>query len=344
MEEIMNVATFGIDVGKTWFHLIGLDSRGAVVARERFSRSQLLRYMSRIDPALVGMEASCGSHHLARDLIALGHDARLMSAKFVRPFLKGNKNDYLDAEAIAEAVQRPTMRFVPVKTPEQLDLQAIHRIRSGLISRRTGVINQIRSFLQDRGITIPPGPAVLARKLPEILADGEDRLRPGIKRLLSLLQQQWLAINAQVAELEAELRDIAERDDACARLASIPGIGAITATAIVAAIGDGRMFRSGRDFAAWLGLVPRQYSTGGRSTLLGISKRGNSYIRTLLIHGSRCMLRFFKNPTTAVGMWVTQLKVRKHANVAAVALANKQARTAWALLTQGTFYETRPMS
>lgn len=334
----MSVTTIGIDVGKTWFHLIGLDSQGAVVARERFNRRQLLRYMSRLAPALVGMEASCGSHHLARDLIALGHDARLMSAKFVRPFLKGNKNDYLDAEAIAEAVQRPTMSFVPVKTPEQLDLQAIHRIGSGLISRRTGVINQIRSFLQDRGITVPPGPAVLARKLPEILADGEDRLRPGIKRLLTLLQQQWLAINAQVAEL----RDVAERDDACRRIASIPGIGAITATAIAAAIGDGHMFKSGRDFAAWLGLVPRQYSTGGRSTLLGISKRGNSYIRTLLIHGSRCMLRFFKNPATAIGMWVTQLKARTHANVAAVALANKQARTAWALLTQGTFYETRP--
>jgi transposase len=222
------------------------------------------------------MEASCGSHHLARDLIALGHDARLMSAKFVRPFLKGNKNDYLDAEAIAEAVQRPMMRFVPVKTIEQLDLQAVHRIRSGLISRRTGVINQIRSFLQDRGITIPSGPSVLARKLPELLVDDKRRLTTGMKRLLMMLREQWSAINAQVEELEAELRAIAEQDDACGRLASIPGIGAITATAIVAAIGDGRMFRSGRDFAAWLGLVPRQHSTGGRSTLLGISKRGNS--------------------------------------------------------------------
>ena len=340
----MSIVTIGIDVGKTWFHLIGLDNRGAVVARQRFNRGQLLRYMSKVQPALVGMEASCGSHHLARDLIALGHDARLMSAKFVRPFLKGNKNDYLDAEAIAEAVQRPTMRFVPVKTIEQLDLQAIHRIRSGLISRRTGVINQIRSFLQDRGISIQSGPAVLARKLPELLVEDEERLTAGMKRLLTMLSEQWSAINVQVEELEAELRAITEQDDACGRLASIPGIGAITATAIVAAIGDGHMFRSGRDFAAWLGLVPRQHSTGGRSTLLGISKRGNSYIRTLLIHGSRCMLRFFKDPSTAVGVWVSQLRARTHANVAAVALANKQARTAWALLTQGTYYETRPMA
>jgi transposase len=267
----------------------------------------------------------------------MGHEARLMSAKFVRPFLKGNKNDYLDAEAIAEAVQRPTMRFVPVKTPEQLDLQAVHRIRSGLISRRTGIINQIRSFLQDRGTTVAQGPARLARELPSILAD-DDRLSPGMRRLLSLLHEQWQTIDAQVAELEAELRAAAESDEACARLASIPGIGVITATAIVAAVGDGRMFRSGRDFAAWLGLVPRQHSTGGRSTLLGISKRGNAYIRTLLVHGSRCMLRFLGSPETRVGQWIAQLRARTHANVAAVALANKQARIAWAVLTQGTFY------
>lgn len=190
----MSVATIGIDVGKTWFHLIGFDARGTAVARERFNRGQLLRYMSKIAPALVGMDASCGSHHLARGLIALGHDARLMSAKFVRPFLKGNKNDYLDAEAIAEAVQRPTMRFVPLKTIEQLDLQAIHRIRCGLISRRTGVINQIRSFLQDRGITIATGPSVLARKLLELLGDDEGRLTVGMKRLLTMLREQCSAM------------------------------------------------------------------------------------------------------------------------------------------------------
>ncbi len=338
----MSVVTIGIDVGKTWFHLVGLDSRGAIVARQRFNRSQLLRYMGKLAPCLIGMEASCGSHHLARQLLAIGHDARLMSAKFVRPFVKGNKNDYLDAEAIAEAVQRPTMRFVPVKTIEQLDLQAIHRMRSGLISRRTGVINQIRSFLQDRGITVSHGPGFLARALPELLKEEESRLSGSMKRLLSMLRRQWLEIDQQVADLEGELREIVERDDACGRLASIPGIGVITASAIVAAIGDGKMFRSGRDFAAWLGLTPRQHSTGGRSTLLGISKRGNTYIRTLLIHGSRCMLRFFNDPATAIGRWAVALKARTHANVAAVALANKQARTAWALLTQGTYYQARP--
>ena len=338
----MSVVTFGIDVGKTWFHLVGLDSRGAIVARQRFNRSQLLRYMGKLARCLIGMEASCGSHHLARQLLAIGHDARLMSAKFVRPFVKGNKNDYLDAEAIAEAVQRPTMRFVPVKTIEQLDLQAIHRMRSGLISRRTGVINQIRSFLQDRGITVSHGPGFLARALPELLKEEESRLSGSMKRLLSMLRRQWLDIDHQVADLEGELREFVERDDACGRLASIPGIGVITASAIVAAIGDGKMFRSGSDFAAWLGLTPRQHSTGGRSTLLGISKRGNTYIRTLLIHGSRCMLRFFNDPATAIGRWAVALKARTHANVAAVALANKQARTAWALLTQGTYYQARP--
>lgn len=338
----MSIVTIGIDVGKTWFHLIGLDSKGAIIARQRFTRSQLIRHMTKLAPCIVGMEASCGSHHLARELVAMGHDARLMSAKFVRPFLKGNKNDYLDAEAIAEAVQRPTMRFVPIKTTGQLDLQAIHRVRSSLISRRTGVINQIRSFLQDRGVTVSHGPGFLARALPEIRRDDAGRLSGGMKRLIGMLHEQWLEINRQVEELEAELQAIVEHDAACKRLASIPGVGVITASAIVAAIGDGKMFKCGRDFAAWLGLVPKQHSTGGRSTLLGISKRGNTYIRTLLVHGSRCMLRFFKNPATGIGRWVIALKCRVHANVAAVALANKQARTAWALLTQGTYYEAKP--
>lgn len=190
-------------------------------------------------------------------------------------------------------------------------------------------------------MTVSHGPGFLARALPGILKE-EGRISDGMKRLIAMLHEQWLEINRQVDELEAQLKAIVEQDEACGRLASIPGIGVITASAIVAAIGDGRMFRSGRDFAAWLGLVPRQHSTGGRSTLLGISKRGNTYIRTLLIHGSRCMLRFFSNPATAIGRWVTALKGRTHANVAAVALANKQARTAWALLTQGTYYEAKP--
>ena len=316
----MEIATIGIDVGKVWLHAVCPDRSGAIVTRHRFNRSQFLKFMGKLDACMVGMEASCGSHHLARALVALGHDAKLMSAKFVRPFLNGNKNDYLDAEAIVEAVQRPTMRFVPIKTVEQLDLQAIYRMRSELISRRTGVINQIRSFLQNRGITVSKGPAFLARALPDILADEVGKLSSGMKRLIAMLREQWRTIDAQVDELEAELPAVVEKDDACA-LASIPGIGATTASAIIAAIGDGRMFRSGRDFAAWLGLVPKQHSTGGRSTLLGISKRGNTYLRTLLIHGSRCMLRFLDNPNTAIGRWALALKERVHANVAAVALA-----------------------
>ena len=338
----MIITTIGIDVGKTWYHIVAFDDRGAVAERRRFNRSQLLKFMERASPCLVGMEACCGSHHLARDLIALGHDARLMAAKFVRPFLKGNKNDYLDAEAIAEAVQRPTMRFVPVKTDDQLDLQAIHRVRSGLMRRRTGLINQIRSFLQDRGMNAPAGPTRLAHALPGYLHADERRLSAAMKRLLGMLHEQWRAIDAEVAELEEELHRIARADAACSRLATIPGVGLITATAIVAAVGDGRTFRSGRDFAAWLGLVPRQHSTGGRSILLGISKRGNSYIRTLLIHGSRCMLRFVKKARSATGVWAAKLAARAHPNVAAVALANKQARVAWAVLARNRVYEAQP--
>lgn len=200
------------------------------------------------------------------------------------------------AEAIAEAVQRPTMRFVPIKTIEQLDLQAIHPVRSGLISRRTGVINQIKSFLQDRGITVSHGPGFLARVLPDILKNEDGKLSSGVRRLIEMQYQHWRDINLQVEALEEELRKVVEQDEACQRLASIPGVGVITASAIVAAIGDGLIFKSGRDFGAWLGPVPKQHSTGGRTMLLGISKQGNTYIRTLLIHGSRCMMRFFNDP------------------------------------------------
>jgi transposase len=298
--------------------------------------------MEKAPRCLVGMEASCGSHHLARDLIAMGHDARLMSAKFVRPYLKGNKNDYLDAEAIAEAVGRPNMRFVPIKTEDQLDLQAIHRVRSGLISRRTGVINQIRSFLQDRGVIVGPGPGRLARALPLILKEGAPRLSIGMMRLIEMLWLQWRDIDEQVGELEADLRMHLQSNPDCSRLEEIPGVGVITSTAVVAAIGDGKMFRSGRDFAAWLGLVPRQKSTGGRATLLGISKRGNSHIRTLLIHGARCMLRFYKKPTSALSAWVSKLVTRVHPNVAAVALANKMARIIWAVLTKREKFKAIP--
>lgn len=338
----MAVATIGIDIGKTWYHVIGFDEGGEVCVRQRYNRTQLIRFMQKTPPCLVGMEASCGSHHLARDLVALNHDARLMSAKFVRPYLKGNKNDYLDAEAIAEAVARPNMRFVPIKTEEQLDLQAIHRVRSGLISRRTGIINQIRSFLQDRGVIIGPGPGRLARALPQILAHGTERVSIGMRRLIEMLWVQWQDIDDQIAELESELKAHLQSDPDCSRLGDIPGVGVITSTAVVAAIGDGKMFRSGRDFAAWLGLVPRQRSTGGRSTLLGISKRGNSQIRTLLIHGARCMLRFYKTPTSGLASWVARLQKRVHPNVAAVALANKMARIIWAVLTRGEQFKATP--
>ena len=339
----MTATTIGIDVGKTWFHVVGFDERGGICVRQRLNRTQLMRFMTKLAPCLVGMEASCGSHHLARDLVAIGHDARLMSAKFVKPYLKGNKNDYLDAEAIAEAVGRPNMRFVPIKTEDQLDLQAIHRVRSGLIRRRTGLINQIRSFLQDRGVVVGPGPGRLSRALPTILKDGAPRLSPGMVRLIEMLCLQWREIDEQIDELEAELKAHVASSPDCTRIEGIPGGGVITATAVVAAIGDGRMFRSGRDFAAWLGLVPRQHSTGGRSLLLGISKRGNAQIRTLLIHGARCMLRFYKEPTSAISAWVARLAGRVHPNVAAVALANKMARIIWAVLTKGEEFKVKPV-
>lgn len=336
----MEMKTVGIDVGKQWYHLIGMDGTGAIVQRQRFNRSALVRFLAKAKPCLIGMEACCGSHRLARELAGMGHDARLMSAKFVRPYLKGNKNDYLDAEAIAEAVSRPNMRFVPIKTVEQLDLQAIHRVRSNLVGERTGVINQIRSFLQDRGVVVGAGPARLARELPGIVEAPSEALSAGILRLIEMLWRQWQDLDEQVAELDASLKAAAEQDPICSRLMTIPGVGVMTATAIVASVGDGSAFRSGRDFAAWIGLVPRQRSTGGRTTLLGISKRGNRHLRTLLIHGARCMLRFYREPTSKLAAWVSELRKRAHANVTAVALANKTARIIWAIMTKGTTYRT----
>ncbi len=334
----MNLNVIGIDIGKNGCHFVGLDQSGQIVLRRRLSRIQLLRLLANMPKALIGMEACCGAHALARSLTALGHDARLLPAQFVKPFLKGQKNDYRDAEAIAEAVQRPTMRFVPVKTPLQLDLQAVHRVRSGLVARRTAVINQIRAMLFECGITVAQSVPALRRALPEILSSPRESLSPRLLHLIDLLLQEWKALDRQVDQLSAELVGLCKTLAQCARLASVPGIGPITATALVVAIGDGHQFRCGRDLAAWLGLVPRQHSTGGRTKLLGITKRGNAYLRTLFIHGARSVMRFLIGRSSRLGRWMSELAKRAHRNVAAVALAAKQARLAWAILTTGQPY------
>jgi transposase len=328
----MTVKTVGIDVAKSVFHLVGLNRAGKIVLRRRLSRTQLLRLTAQLKPCLIGMEPCCGAHHLGRRFVEQGHEARLIPAQFVRPFVKSNKNDYNDAEAIAEAVGRPRMRFAPLKTVEQLDLQALHRVRDRLVGRRTGVINQLRAFLLERGLAVRQGRLHLQRRMPELLEDAEVMLSARMRALLDSLWQEWRQLEAEIAVLTQQIRQVAHGSPDCQRLMQIPGIGPLIATALVAAIGSGHGFRCGRDLGAWLGLVPRQHTTGGKQKLLGISKRGNSYLRRLLLHGARAARLHAHREQHLFGAWLSRLEQRVHANVAVTALANKLARIAWAVL------------
>ena len=337
------VATIGLDIGKNTFHLVGLDKRGAIAMRTKVSRNQLVHRLANLPPCLVGLEAGSGSHHIARQIQALGHDVRLLPAQYVKPFLKGHKNDYRDAEAIAEAVQRPTMNFVAIKTPEQSDLLSLHRVRSRLVRQRTAVINQIRGLLIERGITVRQAPGPLRKVLPEVLSSPPEALSPRILRLIAELDQDWRRLDERLEALSAEIASLSEDDCACQRLMSVPGIGPIISSAVVAAIGTGSGFKQGRDFAAWLGLVPKQESTGDRTKLGRISKRGNKYLRTLFVQAAHVVLQ--RRPaaaTRALLPWLDQAARRlAHRNLLAVALANKLARIAWAVLARGRDYEPR---
>jgi len=326
------------------FHVFGMDERGKIVIRKPISRMRLLSFAANLPICKIAMEASCGAHNLGRILTGYGHQVRLIPARFVRPFVKSNKNDYVDAEAIAEAVQRPTMRFVPIKTEDQLDLQALHRVRDRLVSRRTGVINQLRAFLLERGITLRQGRNYLHNQIPSILADAEQLFSPRMYRIVLQLLEEWKTLEQQIEKITKEIEGIASEDAACKRLLQVPGVGALVATAMVASIGNGSAFRKGRDFAAWLGLVPRQHSTSGKAKLMGISKRGNEYLRRLFIHGARSVMMHANRLRHSVGAWLAQLETRVHRNVLAAALANKLARVAWAVLaTEKPFCRTPEM-
>jgi len=334
----MHIASIGIDLGKTTFHVVALDDHGKVVIKKKFSRKQLLAYTANLQPSLIGMEACSGAHFLGAALRRQGHDARLIPAQFVKPFLKSNKNDYLDAEAIAEAVTRENMRFVPIKTDDQLDLQALRRVRDRLVTRRTAVINQIRGFLLERGITFGKGPAQLRNHMADVLEDADSNLTPRLRTLLERLWGEWKQLESDIAVAGEEIERICHDDEACRRLREIPGVGPLVATATVAAIGNGAAFRKGREFAAWLGLVPRQHSTGGKTRLLGISKRGNLYLRRMFIHGARAVVFRVRHDTGGLGQWVQQLSARTTPNKVIVAVANKLARIAWAVLCRGEAY------
>jgi transposase len=331
------IKTLGIDLGKNSVHVAAMDAAGRVVLRRKLSRAKLLAWLSNQGPCLIGMEASCGAHHLARQLAAQGHDVRLMPAQYVKPFVKTNKHDHADAEAIGEAVQRPQMRFVPIKTAEQLDLQALHRARDRLVAMRTALINQLRGFLLERGIALPQGPRRLAKALPELLAP-EGGLGSMLAGLAGRLREQWLALDEAIAALDTQVHELARNDATARRLTGIPGIGALTATALVAAVDRGQAFARARDLACWLGLVPRQHSTGGKDRLLAISKRGNGYLRRLLVHAARSFQRVARGRDDRLGAWLRGLEARRHRNVATVALAAKLARICWVLMTRKESY------
>src|SRR5215510_4509373 len=341
-KSIATIATMGIDIGKNWFHVVGLDRRGAIVLRQKWSRGQIEARLANMPPCLIGMEACVGAHHLSRKLQALGHDARLMPAKYVRAYSKGQKNDYRDAEAIAEAVQRPTMKFVATKTADQLDLQALHRVRERLVSQRTGIINQIRAFLLERGIAVRQGLRFLRAELPGILATRTDVLSPRMLRILEDLSADWRRLDARIEGLTGEIETLARQDQHCERLMTVPGIGPIISSAMVAAIGTGDVFSKGRDFGAWLGLVPKQISTGDRTILGSISRRGNRYLRALFVQAAWVVLiRPQSWERYGLKSWIEAAKKRLHHNVLAIALANKLARIAWAVLARGSNFEMR---
>jgi len=339
------VSVLGIDIGKNICSLVGLDAAGTVVMRRRATRETLIGLAEKLPACVVAMEACCGAHHLGRVFAAHGHEVRLMSPEYVRPYVKAQKNDDRDAEGIAEAATRPTMRFVELKTQDQLDIQTLHRSRDRLVGERTALINQIRAILLERGIVVPKGKRHLAQYLAVLLDEGSGHtLSERMRRLVDDARTQWRELDKRIAAFDAEFAAFAKENEDARRLATIPGVGALIASALLAAIGKAETFDHGRDLAAWLGLVPRQATTGGKPKLLGISKRGNTYLRRQLIHGARAALPHVAKRDTPLGRWLTALLARVHQNVAVVAFANKLARISWAVLRRGeTFADKEAM-
>lgn len=325
------IAVLGIDLGKNRCSLAGLDASGAVVLRRKIMREGVVAFTATLPPCIVAMEACCGAHFLGRAFSAQGHGVRLMSPEYVQPYVKAQKTDDRDAEAIAEAATRPTMRFVSLKSEVQLDLQALHRARERLVLARTGLINQLRAVLLERGITIPKGRAMLMRRLAELGLENLE-LSARTRRLLEELLEECTMLDRRIGTYDEEFAEITRSDQQARRLSSIPGVGAINATALLAAVGDASAFARGRDLAAWLGLTPRQHSTGGKTKMLGISKRGNRYLRKQLIHGARAAMPHLAAKQTRIGVWLQRLLSRSHPNVVVVALAAKLARIVWAVL------------
>jgi len=336
MEQI---TTVGVDLAKSIFQVHCNDSNGRMVLNKKVRRRDLLMFMSTIRPCLVGMESCCGSHYWARKFTECGHTVKLIPAQYVKPYVKTNKNDAADAEAIAEAVTKPNMRFVPIKEPYQQNIQMLRRIRSRLVGNRTALCNSARGFLMERGIIMSKGIQKLRKDLPNIISDAENELTDMAREEMHNLYSELCSIDVLVTEYDRKIQLIYDNDEACKRIGKINGVGIITATYVRAVMGDPRTFKNGRQFAAWLGLVPRQHSSGGRNNLLGLSKRGDIYLRMLLIHGARTVVMYSEGKKDRLNRWAQDKIATRGFNKACVAVANKNARIIWAMLAHGEEYK-----
>lgn len=337
-----DVHVIGIDLGKNWFHLAAMNERGKTLFRKKLNRTQLSEFAETATACIVAMESCPGSQYWGRRFQNAGHEIRIIPAQFVKPYLKSNKNDFNDAEAIAEAASRGNMRTVPLKTTDQLEMQAVHRVRQRFIVERTAVVNQMRALLLEHGIVVPVGRALFARRLPCILEDAENGLSIRMRQILDRLRARWQLLDVEIDEVTTEIQQISKESELCQRIITVPGIGPIVASAMIAAIGNGQAFGKGRDLAAWLGLVPRQYSTGGKPNLGRISKRGNNYLRMQLVQGARALMIHMKREQSDIGLWLQGIEKRSHPHVALIALANKIARICWKVLTSGEPYRPHP--
>ena len=332
------ITTIGLDLAKRTFHVVGCNAEGKEVKRKVLKRTKVQAYFANLPACVVGMEACASAHFWGRTLQELGHEVRLIPPQHVKAYVRGNKNDYNDARAIAEAAQRPDLRLVTVKTVEQQDVQALHRLREARVAERTALSNQIRGLLAEYGIVFAQGVRVLRQRLPELLEDGENGLSDFFRPLLADCYRQLQEIDTHIDFYTQTLKRHAQHNEAVQRLQTAPGFGPIVASVFQAFVGNGQAFRKGRDVSAALGLVPKQHSSGGKTVLLGISKRGDRYLRSLLIHGARAVVRLAANKDDKLSRWIKQLKSKRGFNKTAVALANKMARIGWAILRQETVY------
>jgi len=338
-KTMKKITTIGLDLAKTVFHVVCCDARGKIVRKRMLKRTQVLSFFANLPRCRVAMEACAGAHYWGRQLEAMGFEVKLIAPRYVKAYVRGNKNDYNDALAIAEASERAEMRFVALKGTAQQDVQALHRLRQGCVQARTALCSQIRGLTGEYGLVVPKGIAPLRRRIPQWLEEADNGLSELFRRLLAMSYEQLRELDRRISEYDQEIVRQNRADEACVRLQTIPGFGPIVASVFRSQVGSGEAYRRGRDAAAALGLVPRQHSSGGKEVLLGISKRGDRYLRSLLIHGARAVVIQAARKTDRLSHWINRIRAERGHNKAVVALANKMARMGWAILAHKTVYQ-----